>query len=271
MKAEERHVLKENDLVRALASARTFLEEKGKLLAIVVLGVIAVFVAINVASSTRAASVENAWRQKAELTFATPAEGKESIKKLSVLIGETSDPVFVQAALLEQGSQALRLAQQSEVPPDYELNHLARTAFESLLQRSRDNLFGKAAAQAGLATVAENDFALDQNPKHRETAERHLKEIASNELLTPTPFHALAKDRLANLDSTFSVVRFAATPPPPPPAPVPAPTPEPVDKPDQVEAMPTQDPVDENGQQRRFMRVRMSEDGTLEAVPDDEE
>lgn len=271
MKAEERHVLKENDLVKGLASARTFLEEKGKLLAIVVLGVIAVFVAINVASSSRAANVESAWRQKAELTFATPVEGKESIKKLAVLIGETSDPAFVQAALLEQGSQALRLAQRTDVPPDHELNDLARSAFESLVQRSRDNLFGRAAAHAGLATVAENDFALDQNPKHKDTAERHLKEIANNKSLTTTPFHALATERLASLDRTFSVVRFAATPPPPPPTPVPVPTPELVDKPDQVEAEPTPDSVDENGQPRRFMRVRMSEDGTLEPVEEDEE
>lgn len=271
MRAEERHVLKENELAKGLAQARVFLEEKGKTLAIVVLGVIAIFVAINFASSTRAANVENAWRQKSELKFSTPVEGKESIKRLSVLISETSDTAFVQAALLEQGSQALRLAQQTDVPPDHELNDMARSAFESLLQRSRGNVFGKAAAHAGLATVAENDFAIDQNMKHKEVAEKHLKEIVNDKALATTPFNALATDRLAKLGSTFAVVRFAATPPPPPPAP-PVAIPVTIPPPAKTEAVKAEEPVEDPAAPKpRLMKVRMSEDGTLEAVPEDEE
>jgi len=280
MRAEERHELRENELAKALVSVRAFLEEKGKTLAIALLGIVAIFAAITFASSSRTAKIESAWRSKGELKFGTPVEAKESIRKLSVLVSETSDPAFVQSALLEQGTQALRLSQQSEIPPDPELNDMARAAFEQLLQRSRGNLFGFAAAHAGLATVSENDFAIDQNPNHKEVAEKHLKEIVNNTNLQTTPFFALATDRLANLNKTFEVVRFAATPPPPPaPAPTPAPTPatQPAGQPVTLQAVPIPvkaaqpAPGEEPAEARQLMKVRVGEDGTIEVVPEDEE
>lgn len=270
MRAGERHELKENELAKALVSVRSFLQEKGKTLALALVGILAVFAAVTYASSSRTAQIENAWRQKAELTFATPAEGKESIRKLSVLVSETSDTAFVQAALLEQGTQSLRLSQQSEIPPDPELNDMARSAFEQLLQRGQGNLFGQAAAHSGLATVAENDYSIDHNPKHKEVAERHLKEIVNNAALQTTPFLSLATDRLAGLNKTFEVVRFAATPPPPPPVPV-APPVAVQPTPPQAEAVKKPEPGEEPAETRKLMKVRMGEDGTIEVVPDDEQ
>lgn len=263
MRAEERHTLKENELARMLASAQVYLREKGKMLGIVVIGVVALLVAVQVASSSRAAQVQDAWRQMAELNFTTPAEGKESIRKLSALIGQTSDAAFVRTALLEQGTQGLRLAQKAELPPDTELNDAARAAFESLLQRGRGNAFARAAAHSGLATVAENDFAVDQNPRHREEAERHLKALVEDSTLSTTPFYSLATERLARLGETFAVVRFAAAPPPAPP-------PAEVAPPAVVEEKKPAEPEEPPAEQRRFIKVRMTEDGTLEAVDDDE-
>lgn len=267
MRAGERHELKENELAKILASSRIFLKEKGKALGLAVVAVVVVIAAIGYASSSRAAHIEDAWRKKAELTFATPAEGRESLKKLSDLIADTSDSAFVQAALLEQGTQALRLSQQSEIPPDPELNDLARSAFEQLLDRARSNLFAQAAAHSGLATVAENDFAIDHQPKHKDITERHLKEIVNDARLQTTPFYTLATDRLADLGETFEVVRFAAAPPPPPPALQPEAVQPAAPQVDAEKPQPVEEPVETS----KFMRVRMSEDGTIEVVPDDEQ
>lgn len=251
MKADRRHELRENDLAHALEFAKAYLGEKGKNLGLVVVAVAAVVIVVSLAVRSRAANVEDAWNRKGLLSFETPDEGKQSLEKLVALTKESADESFVLASLMDQGVHALRLAQEVELPPDPDLNNRARAAFAQLLSRFPNNPLAVGAAHSGLATVAENDFALDGNVQRKNDARDHLTAIMNHPALETMPFHGLAGDRLKELDKTFTVVRFAKSKPPAAQAP----------------AAITPTPVAAEGVPQQFLqRMRINPDGTLEPV-----
>ena len=209
MKASRRHELKENDLAHALHSAQDYLREHGTKVGIGIFVVLAGLIAVGIAVQTRADKLEQAWMAKNQLTFEDPAKGLESIEKLAELTTETPDQTLALAGLFEWGMQALRLAQEVPAPPDPVLNGKAREAFEALLERFGSNALAFGTAHAGLATVEENEFAIDVDLSHKERAERHLRALLDSPLLNGLPYQGVASERLDKLDAVFTIVRFA--------------------------------------------------------------
>jgi len=177
--------------------------------------------------------MDDVWRRRTQLSFETIDVGKKSLETLENITRDVSNETFVLTSLMDQGRQALRLAQQAPVPPDRELNEKARQAFEQLLSRFADNPLAVGVALSGFATVEENEFVLDGNLSHKEKAREHLNAIVGNPQLNALPFQQLALDRLKSLDATFSKVTVAPPPPPPLPTEWPAdwPPPEPAPQP----------------------------------------
>lgn len=253
MKALRRHELKENDLAHALEATKVYLREHGKPLGIAIVGGIVLVTVVSITVRTRAANLEDAWKRKSLLVFGTPEEGRQSLAKLSALTRESGDPSFVLSGLIEQGMQALRLAQNSPVPPDPDFNDQARAALQELLSRFGYNPLAYGTAHLGLATVAENAFAFDRDPAAKETARRHLAAVLDSPPQNTLPFHRMAAERLAALDETFNVVRFAAAPPSPP-----APSVE------QTTISPT--PVPFGQLPPEIRRMHVNSDGSIEEV-----
>ncbi len=222
MKAERRHELKENELAHAFSVAGAYLDENGKQIGLVVVIVGAVIAAVAFGVRSRAAAIEDVWRRKAQLQFEDLEVGRESLSELALMIQDVSDEHFVFAGLLQQGQQALRLAQQVPDPPDGELNQQAREAFEQLVERYADNPLAIGIAYTGLATVEENEFVLDGDLVHKEKAEGYLLKIIETEALNAFPFKRMAMDRRKALDDTFTMVEFEyPTLPEEPPTPAP--------------------------------------------------
>jgi len=224
MKADRRHELKENDLMLALDGARKYLDLHGKQIGLIAVGILVVFGAVSFGLRSRAAAVEDVWRRRNQLTFESLDVGKKSLETLAGITREVTDPEFVLASLMDQGRQALRLAQQVPFPPDRELNQMAREAFDQMRSRFGDNPLAVGVALTGLATVEENEFVLDGDLAHKEKARAHLNAIVGNPKLNALPFQQLALDRLKLLDATFTKV--TVEPPPPPPPPIEAPVDE---------------------------------------------
>ena len=214
MKADRRHELKENDLALAIEAARHYLQAHGRQLGMIVLVVLVVAAAVALGIRARGAASEDIWRRRSELNFETLDAGKKSLQTLASLTRDASDTKFVLSALLEQGQQALRLAQKVPVPPDRDLNDEARRAFEELLTRFPNNPLALGVGLCGLATVEENAFLLDDDLIHKTRADNHLKGVIENRKLNGTPFQRMAVDRRRTLDVTFTKV--TAEPPPPP-------------------------------------------------------
>lgn len=212
MKAERRHELKENDLIHALSVARGYLDSNGKGIAIAVIVVGAVFVLAAVTLRSRAAAVEDVWRRKAELLYGDAEEGRQSLDTLFAITQGVSDDRFVFDSLVDQGRNALLLAQRVPAPPDVDLNQKARRAWEGLLEAFGDNPLAFGLAHSGLATVEENDFTIDGDRAHRERAEGHLRKIMDHSAMSGLPFQKLALDRLDALDRIFTIVTFASPP-----------------------------------------------------------
>jgi len=212
MKSERRHELKENDLAHALESVKLYLDEHGKRVGLIVVGCAAVIITITLSVRAGAASMEDRWRRKTQLTYTTPDECKQSLAILETLIADSSDEQFNLAALMDQGMHGLRLAQDVELPPDKDLNDIAARAFQQLLQQFSHNKLAVGAAHAGLATVAENRYVLEGDIKLKEEARRHLQAILDTPSLATLPFHKISRERLAALDRTFTPVRFVAAP-----------------------------------------------------------
>ncbi|MCO6436491.1 MAG: hypothetical protein J5J06_05335 [Phycisphaerae bacterium] len=209
MKAERRHELKENDLSHALSVAQEYLSEHGRQIGLAVGAVVVIVIVLTVAMRSRANALETAWKRKGALTFTDPTSGREALSTLKTLADGSSDPTFVLSSLLDIGANALRLAQQVEAPPDAELNLQAQAAYEKMLSRFPSNPIAVGAAHVGLATVAENQFAIDGDMDHKEDARQHLQAVIDAKNLASTPYQLVASDRLAALDRTFTRVRWA--------------------------------------------------------------
>lgn len=216
MDADRRHELKDNDLAVALGQTRDFLDRHGKEIGIAALVILGIMAAVTFAMRSRAAAVEDVWRRRGELKFDDIDAGKKSLDSLESLAKEHSDPTFVMSAILDQGQKALRLAQMATVPPDKELNERARKSFTELKSRFGSNPVALGAALLGLATVAENDFVLDGDLKHKEEAKGLLDQVVKETKLNGMPYQGTALDRLKTLDQIFVKVVVAPAPPPPP-------------------------------------------------------
>ena len=260
MRAERRHELKENDLAHVLEVAREYLSEHGARIGFVVVAVLAVIAVISIAVRSRAVALEDAWQRKNSLAFDKPEDGRQSLETLGAMIEEAGDPSFVLSALIDQGGHALRLAQEVDDPPDPELNETAGRAFQQLLTQFGENPLAFGAAHCGLATVAENRFALDYDSRHEEEARQHLQAVIDYPALHGMPFHRLAVERDAALDKVFRVVRFE---------------PKPLEEELGEEPAPTKlEPVrisEDQVPKRILQKVRPREDGTLEVLETHEE
>lgn len=214
MKAERRHELRENDLQHALESTRDYLNENGARLGVAAVVVLVIVGAVSFGVRSRSAAYEDFWRQKNQLSFEDVTVGRQSLAKLDDLTRQTSDKAFVLSSLIDQGRQALRMAEQVPFPPDPEFNAHARTTFNDLKSRFPDNPMAQGIAELGLATASENEFVLDKNPAHKEKAKAHLESVVKNPLLNGLPFQQMAVNRLATLDATFSPVIYVPPAPP---------------------------------------------------------
>lgn len=210
MKSERRHELRENDLVHAFEQTREYFKRNSANLGLLIGGVLIVVVIATVTVRSRAATAEQAWRQRGELSFADVDKGRDSLASLASMVNASSDPEFARTGLTDQGLNALRLAQEVEDPPDHDFVETAAQAFEDLLSRFGDSPVAFAVAHDGLATVAENRFVLDANASHKEQARTHLQAIIDNPALRWFPLRQRALERVERLDAVFSVVRFAA-------------------------------------------------------------
>lgn len=212
MKTGRRHELKENDLAHMLEAAQTYLTQRGGRILFTVGAVVVVIAIVSISVRSRAAALEDAWQRKQSLAFEDAEEGKRSLETLDALTKDAADPAFVLTSLIDLGTHALRLAHEVDVPPDPELNEMARNAFTRLLARLGDNPMAFGVAHCGLATVEENAFVLDGNLAHKERARQHLEAVTGNPAVQGLPFHRLALDRQKLLDNVFTVVRFEAAP-----------------------------------------------------------
>lgn len=209
MKSERRHELRENDLIHALEQTREYVKRNSANLGLLIGAVLIVVVIATVTVRSRAATAEQAWRQRGELSFADVDKGRDSLASLASMVNASSDPEFARTGLTDQGVNALRLAQEVEDPPDHDFVETAAQAFEALLARFGDSPVAFAVAHDGLATVAENRFVLDAATSHKEQARTHLQAIVDNTALRGFPLHQRALERLEGLDRVFTIVRFA--------------------------------------------------------------
>jgi len=208
MKSERRHELKENDLEHYLSVGRKYLDENGKTIGFAVIVIAAAVTAVAMTVRSRAAAMEDTWRARQKLQFADVVTGKEDLKALTTLTSESPNEQFVFKGLIDRGAQALRLSREAPVSPDPELNAMAKEAFDELLARFGDKPLAVGIAHSGLATVAENEFVLDKDMKHRAEAEKQLTAIIENSALNGMPFQRIALERRNTLDKVFAVVEF---------------------------------------------------------------
>lgn len=191
-------------------------KQRSQLIGACVVAIVAVVLVGMWTMSSRTQAQVAAWNSKAALTFPNPEAGKASLETLVSLRRASSDRTFILECLADQGAIALDLAGRASPAPDPELTALAKDAFQVMLNRFSDEPLAAGVAHLGLATVAENEFVLDQNPAHKEEARRHLKAITEDaKRFSGTPFMDNALARLNDLDRIFTPVNFA------PPAPEP--------------------------------------------------
>jgi hypothetical protein len=209
MKAERRHELKENDLLQALNNARKYLDERGRPLGIALIVAVIVLGAVTFSMRSRAAAVEDVWRRRAQLSFEGVEVGRESLDALARMTDSVSDKRFILSSLMEQGQQALRLSSKVLAPPDPDLNERAGAAFRQLLERFPNNPLAVGVARLGLATVQENEFAIDGDFSHKTLADEQLGRIIDDPAMAAMPFMRLAMDRRERLDEIFTRLRFA--------------------------------------------------------------
>jgi tetratricopeptide (TPR) repeat protein len=208
MKAERRHELRENDLAHALEAGWRYIEERGRSISVGILVVAGAFLILALVLRSRAVAHEEQWRRYSQLTFENPETARTSLDTLAALAQDNTDSQFLLTALIQQGRQALTLAQKAEAPPDRALNEKAREAFQKLLEKFPENPLALGVAHCGLATTEENLFALTRNLAHKERALNHLNAVIENPKLNGMPFQRIALDRRKVLDETFTVVVF---------------------------------------------------------------
>ena len=117
MKAERRHELRENDLLHALEGRATTSMRTADGSGAGLIALVALVAAVSFGVRSREAAHHDLWRRRAQLNFDDPDKGRQSLKDLAAMTGETSDSSFALSALLDQGRHALRLTQRSASLP----------------------------------------------------------------------------------------------------------------------------------------------------------
>ncbi len=213
MKSDRRHELKENELAHAVEVGREFLRKHGSTTGLAVVVVVAAVLVATFMIRAREADMEDVWQRKSQLSF-EPDVARESLDALRAMAAESNNDKLVLSALLIQGEQALRLAADAGLKSDQELNDIAREAYQTLLRRFAKNPLISGRARLGLATVAENDFAVDGDLAHKAEAIEQLAAVMDDTALHTTPYYRIARDRREALDKTFTQVVFAPPLPP---------------------------------------------------------
>lgn len=209
MKSERRHELKENELEHYLGVARDYFDDHGKRIGLIAVVAGVIFVSVTLFFRAQASEAEGQWGRKSQLSFADPATARTSLETLTALAQGSTDPSFVMSCLLAVGQQSLRMSVESPFPPDAELNNRARDAFEELLRRFPNNAVAVGAARLGLASVSENDYALDGDIAHKEEAAQQFASVIDDPALDGLPYKRLAMDRRKRIDNIFTPTEFA--------------------------------------------------------------
>jgi len=212
MKSERRHELRENDLVHALNVAKDYLDKNGGKIALVVVVLVVVIGGGTLFKRSRARAMEEVWQQRSNLKYTDPETGRKSLEVLRELTQGVTDRTFVMDSLMDQGRQALNLAQMVPNPPGKDFNDMARQAYTELLAKYPDNPMAIGVAKLGLATVEENAYVLDHDMAHKAKTRELLTEIIKDNRLTGLPVQTIATKRRAALDDTFTPITLVPTP-----------------------------------------------------------
>lgn len=212
MKSERRHELRENDLVHALNVAKDYLDKNGGKITFIVVVLVVVIGGGTLFTRSRARAMEEVWQQRSDLKYTDPDTGRKSLEVLRELTQGVTDPSFVLDSLMDQGRQALNLAQMVPHPPGKDFNDMARQAFAELLQKFPDNPVAIGVAKLGLATVEENAYVLDHDLAHKDKTRALLTEVIKDDRLTGLPVQTIATRRREALDDTFSPITLVPSP-----------------------------------------------------------
>lgn len=220
MKTTRRQELKTNELLETLRDARDFFDRHGNyVVGAVVVAAVAVLVYVY---KDRSASqtLANARQEMRALPFTTDDEVRSSVAALERLAGESKNDGFIRETLRRRAALAISRADAADDgTPSAEFLEMARSAYQTVLERYPNRVLDYGAALTGLATIEEDLFILDQDLSHKEKARQYLELVRDNEALNGMPFQSIALERLNALDQTFVQVAMVD-------APRPAPTPE---------------------------------------------
>lgn len=213
MKAERRHELRENDLVRTLYKTRDWFDENGKTVSIAVLAVVVVIAAVSFFKRSQSAQINESWNARLNLTSPTDVvSAREHVRALGGIAASANDKSFLLDSLMDQAIIALDYAGQNGMEPDAELNRAAKEALQRMLQEFPDNAYAAGFAHNMLATVEANEFVLDGEPSHKDAARAHLEAVRDLKALAGTALQTQAIERLSRLDREFTAVTFVEVP-----------------------------------------------------------
>ncbi|RJP37149.1 MAG: hypothetical protein C4547_05840 [Phycisphaerales bacterium] len=272
MKAHRRQELRENDLAHFLQESITYLQENGARVLLFSGAAVIIFALIWFTLQSRTQGTADGWVALSRLDAVESVE--ETLPQLREIADEAGDVTLATSALSQWGETALRLVLSSDDAADKaRFNDEAAEAFERLLKRYPNNPLAVGVARCGLATVAENRFALGGDPSQKETARTLLAAVRDDPRLTGWPIQSLALNRLNLLDQTFRTVTFAP-PPPEPQGPMPddeadpgTPRPQPDTPEDKAGAAPQ--PAPEPAEGGNVPPDNASGDGAAPDPPDD--
>ncbi|MCC7291302.1 MAG: hypothetical protein IT449_04465 [Phycisphaerales bacterium] len=220
MKAERRHELKENDLVHALHDLRAYTQSHGQRLLLTGGGIVVIILLVWFIIRSSSQATMRDWARYTEIASTVETTGwSTGLNDLLDLGGKTKDSALAIRILGQCGQEGLRLA--IEAKDDAEAKAFTDQA-EQAFTLLRDQYGGTRAlargvAICGLATVAENRFALTGDAAQKDVAKRYLEQVANDPELNATPMKNQAITRLTTLDEVFKPVTFA--PPLPKPEP----------------------------------------------------
>ncbi len=219
MKTERRHELKTNEIGVFLLDANDWLKNNSTKVVAGVIGIVVIIFAVNSMQRAGSEKAEQATRLLGDAAVKLAGDEWEAgFGELDTLIANAGSRDFKMNALFVKASAAERLAASPDGFNEDVVNR-AEEAYDMLLGEFSDRALVIARAQLGLVVVAENRFATDGDPKHKDRARDLLTAISENKDVQGTPLQTLAVAKLQELDDTFTRV-VMLDPPPPPPEPV---------------------------------------------------
>lgn len=214
MKAERRHELHENELAQALEKAKAYLDAHGKRLALIVGGALVLVIVVSTIMRSASESRSRDWARYSDLVSgASKTELPQVVTDLQALADATHDPALALSALGRSGELALTLTLDAANNDDArKYTDQAELAFKQLQARFSQYPLARGVALCGLATVAENRFALTGDASLKDVARGHLERVSSDAELNATPMQSQAISRLALLDEIFKPAHFDPAP-----------------------------------------------------------